>query len=671
MYNSSLHATRSFGIFFVKVVFASALAAAFFFIVPPAHAAIDQSASPIEAFFESPLNVGGGTVFPYIQFRLSQTSGSDTLSKIGVQIFASSTINQGEISRVSLWQESGTKHGLQLDQDTFIAGAASTSPMVDGTLIVLTPTAAVSIGSSPTEFFIVASTTGTSGIVNSHGFDMRMQEKYASTTAGLGVGTAFTPGRKVLLSQTAPLKISEVRLGTASNVGDEFIELYNTGDASVNLSDLPLNLHAFYASGSSSPIALTYYRKVIPPHGFFLIGSQINYSGSTPLDAVFATTSSNVLKIDGGFSIATSSSLSATSTKIDMICWGSQPGANCENADTASDVPADLNLEDGRTLERLARGYADATSTASTLASGGSDSSRGNSIDRNDNSEDFVIQTPANPQNSFSPAEFAFGGGGGGSESLRVQGSYPSNGQINVPVDLPSIGFGFTQPASTSTVNTTNVTLALTAGGSTLCSSVTYNPFPGNNEPQGKCVLSAQLSSSTSYTFTASSSVQNVQGSALDQDQFQAGNQNYTAVFTTGGAGQTFTNTTPPAVVGTSPFPGSQNVPTSLAVIAVEFNQRDMNTATLSNSTITLQTSSGTNVALSSFLLSTSTGRNVLTFAPGALAANTVYVLTVGTGVRNTNSIGLPMAYTTTFTTGSGSDSTAPTVIGILPTASS
>ena len=157
---ATLRNARAFFVF-VKVLVTTAMTAVFLFMNSgTARAVISENAPPIEAFFESPLNVGGGAVFPYIQFRLSQSTGSDTLSKIGVQIFASTTINQGEISRVSLWQESGTKQGFQIDQDTFIAGAASTSPLVDGTLIVLTPATAVSIGASPTEFFIVASTTG-------------------------------------------------------------------------------------------------------------------------------------------------------------------------------------------------------------------------------------------------------------------------------------------------------------------------------------------------------------------------------------------------------------------------------------------------------------------------------------------------------------------------------
>ena len=104
------------------------------------------------------------------------------------------------------------------------------------------------------------------------------------------------PGKKVTLNQSAALKISEVKAGSTGNAGDEFIELYNTGEADINLADIPLSLHTFYSvpNGSSTPIALTYYKRIIPSHGFFLIGSQIGYSGATPLDAVFATSSFSI-----------------------------------------------------------------------------------------------------------------------------------------------------------------------------------------------------------------------------------------------------------------------------------------------------------------------------------------------------------------------------------------
>ncbi|MEK7087680.1 MAG: peptidoglycan-binding protein [Patescibacteria group bacterium] len=127
-------------------------------------------------------------------------------------------------------------------------------------------------------------------------------------------------------------------------------------------------------------------------------------------------------------------------------------------------------------------------------------------------------------------------------------------------------------------------------------------------------------------------------------------------------------NVVPPTVVGTSPFNGSTNIPSNLASMAVEFST-DMKPGTLiANSTITLANSVGTAVTLSGFSFSTSTGKNVLTMTPGALAVNTTYSLVINTTVQSTNSIPLPATYTSRFTTGGSADTSAPTVIGVLPT---
>ncbi|MBI3046037.1 MAG: Ig-like domain-containing protein [Candidatus Harrisonbacteria bacterium] len=642
---------------------------AVFLLVAPAQAAITVDAPPIDALFEN-VTVGGGAIIPMVRFRLVQASGSDTLSKVGVQIFASSTMSQGEISRISLWKESGAHPDFQISEDTFIAGAASTSPLADGTLIVLTPSTAASVGAVSTEFYVVASTTAASGITNSHGFDVRMQNNFASTTSG-GIGSAFNPGKKVTLNQSATLKISEVKAGSTGNSADEFIELYNSGEADINLEDLPLRLHAFYPNGSSTPVALTYYfKKVIPSHGYFLIGSQVGYSGSVPLDAVYNATSS-ILSLHGGFSIATSSATTqATSSKIDMIGFGLQPTANCENGEGSTTPCAPALADDGTSLERLAQGYPNATSTAVTMAVGGADATKGNGFDKNMNSVEFASRTTPQPQNNASATEFPFGGGNQDTSKLQVSGSFPGDQMINAPKDLSYIGFNFNKPVANATIvsasATTTVTLKAGGTGSNLCTSVTYNPFHGNYEPEAKCVLLANsLSGSTSYTFTVTSDVQDLSGNQLDQNTFTAGNQNYTATFTTGGASQTTANITPPRVVGTDPFPGSLNVPTNISKIVAEFSQADMDTTTLNSTNVTL--SGG--ITLSGFTFSTSTGRNALIMTVGStLTVNATYTLTVGSGVKNLSGIGLPAVYTSVFTVGGQSDATAPALTAALPT---
>ncbi len=653
----------SFGVFIFLMLFA---------VVPHAIAAITEDAPPIDAFFEPINNVGAGSLLPLAQFRLAQLTGTDTLSKIGFQIVASTTMTQGEISRVSLWKESGATFGFQPDQDTFIPGAASTSPMSDSTLIVLTPATAVTVGSSGVQFYIIASTTAVSGITNSHAFNVALQANYASTTGGLGLGTAFSSNKKAVLNQTAPIKISEIKIGATGNPEDEFVELYNTGSADINLADLPLSLYLFNSTGGAQRKTLNYVKKVIPGYGFFLIGSASNYSNnSVSLDASYDTITGGqfTLGVDGGLSIATSSVVAnATSSKIDMVCWGAQPSANCENSDTVGAVGAPLNLQDGTSMERLAQGYPMATSTAGTLAQGGVDAGKGNGVDRNDNSAEFVVQTNSGPQNSSKPKEFPFGGGMQDTSTVQVQGSFPGNNQTNVSPDINFVGFMLNKTLASGTIvsatPTTTVTLVAQNSGTNLCSSVSYNPFPGNFEPQAKCNLSALLSPSTTYTFTATSSMLDLSGNPLDQNGFQMGNQPYQITFTTGLVGQTQKNITPPMVVGVSPFKGGSNIPRNLSKIAIEWNQAGLDLSTLNASNITL--SGG--ITLSAFNLSTSTSKNILTATlSSTLTANTTYTLTVS-GVRTLNGVSMPSVYTSTFTTSSASDTTGPGIVGVIPT---
>src|SRR3989338_7638422 len=149
-------------------VFATTIMVAFLFLAGalPAHAAITEQAPVIDGFFAS-TTIGGGAVMPLAKFRLSQASGTDTLTKVGVTLVASSTMANGSISRLSLWKESGTKPGFQLDSDTFVTGAASTT-VTTGLLTVLATSTGVAIDAAGVEFFIVASTTAVSDLTNGH-----------------------------------------------------------------------------------------------------------------------------------------------------------------------------------------------------------------------------------------------------------------------------------------------------------------------------------------------------------------------------------------------------------------------------------------------------------------------------------------------------------------------
>ncbi|MBU6414956.1 Ig-like domain-containing protein, partial [Patescibacteria group bacterium] len=653
---------------------ASACAFAFLFVftggMPNAYAAITVSAPPIDAVFMD-TTAGGGALMPLAQFKLTG-DGATTLTNVKVAIYSTTTpnnLNTGEVNKLFLYKESGTHAGFQPNEDILLnTGANAVTDPATSTMITLTvDTAQNAVATAPTDYFLVAKATTSAAIVNGHALYATTTTGWITTSAG-AIGNAFVAQKKFILQQSANIKISEVKAGSTNNTGDEFVELYNASDVAVDLSALPLNMYIFDANGGVGAGAkpLTYFQSIIPKNGFFLLASQTNYSGSTPPDAVYTTLSGNTLGSNGGLSIATSSAaVNATSSAIDRIGWGNQPLANAEGT-----RPADLAND--QSLERKAV----SGSTNTTMAPGGIDSTKGNSYDTNNNANDFVLQTGSGifPQNTASPAEFPFGGGGQDTQNPQVMGSFPGPNQTNVPIDMPFIGFGFNKMVATSTIisatATSTVTLT-TGGGPNLCVSVAYNPFPSNYEPPAKCVLpfqsdpNAKLSPSTVYTFTVTSDVQDFSGNHLDQDQFTAGSQSYQITFTTGSATQSMTDSIPPNVVGTSPFPGSMNVPTNIAKMFVKFSQSAMDATTMNQSTITLTNSAGTPVSLSGFFYSATT--STLSFVPASLSASTMYTLTVLPSVKNNNGIFMPAPYVSVFTTGAGADVTAPAVVGVVP----
>ena len=402
------------------------------------------------------------------------------------------------------------------------------------------------------------------------------------------------------MQRTIPLKISEIKAGSTGNTKDEFVELYNPNEYHINIAGSGLALQGFSLGGGATNFALTAApgKTYIAPFSFYLLTSATNYSGSVPADATFNNLATDVLVANGGLSLATSTApANATSTKVDMLGYGTQPTANCESSDTGVNCVAAL-AEDSSSLERIAQGYPSATSTNTFLASGGAHQMMGNGVDRNDNSAEFVAQTTANPQNTMSPKEMSFDGGFTDNSAPKVMGSYPQNSMTEVPKDMSFIGFMFDKSLQTGTIAsasaTTSVTLKAGGTGANLCASVTYNPMPGNFEPSVKCIITAgTLAASTSYTFevgaSAASAIRDISNNQMDQDSFQNGIQSYTATFTTGAAGQTMTNMAPPNVTGSMPFPGSFNLPHNIAKFFITFSQAmDATTLTAASTNISL-----------------------------------------------------------------------------------
>ena len=111
----------------------------------------------------------------------------------------------------------------------------------------------------------------------------------------------------------ASVIINEVQINPKEN---SFIELYNTGDSSIDLTNWSIKRET--SSGKEYPLvsATKLKGKTIPANGYFLIANESSYSGDGDLDATWATS----------YSLANNNSvllLNSDGKEIDKIGWGS------------------------------------------------------------------------------------------------------------------------------------------------------------------------------------------------------------------------------------------------------------------------------------------------------------------------------------------------------------
>lgn len=202
----------------------------------------------------------------------------------------------------------------------------------------------------------------------------------------------------VTVSEIIPVSdhvvISEVSGRGATSQTDEFVELHNPTNQPVDLSGWMLQ----YKSATGSTYSGTFVipaGKVIPAHGYFLL-AHTGYTGTgaqaadatwSGFDMSASTTAGGHVRI--GRDLTTSSPI-----EVDRLGWGA---ANAPEGGAGGPYhPAA-----GGSIERKAL----PTSTQATMAEGGSDASRGNGSDTNNNAADFVIRAARQPQNSASGTE--------------------------------------------------------------------------------------------------------------------------------------------------------------------------------------------------------------------------------------------------------------------------
>ena len=231
------------------------------------------------------------------------------------------------------------------------------------------------------------------------------------------------------------------------------------------------------------------------------------------------------------------------------------------------------------------------------------------------------------------------GCGGGGSSTApvtinSVSLTTPADGATDVAINT-TVTATFNEEMAPATIN--EATFLLYQGATAVPGTVNYTDLTAVFTPD------SNLTASTTYTATITTGAKNLADEALASD--------YVWTFTTG----TTADTTAPTVILTVPSNTETGVSTNTA-IAATFSEA-MNPLTITTTTFILAQGvtpvSGT---------MTYSGQAAVFTPASNLAATTTYTATITTGAEDLAGNALSSDYVWTFTTGTTTDTTAPTV---------
>jgi len=215
-----------------------------------------------------------------------------------------------------------------------------------------------------------------------------------------------------------------------------------------------------------------------------------------------------------------------------------------------------------------------------------------------------------------------------------------------VPINS-KITVSFNQLMNSSTINTSTFLVTIPPSTTPIGGIVTYDAT--NNT--ATFAPSSPLAPSTTYKVTITTGVESAAGVFLAS--------NFVFTFTTSASSAA----TEPTLISTNPAAGAAGVATNQKITATFSEQMDSTTITGSTFTLT-----GPGLTPIAGTVTYSTIGATATFAPSsALAAGTLFTATITTGAKDLAGNALLVDFTWTFTTGSGTDTSAPTITLTTP----
>ncbi len=193
-----------------------------------------------------------------------------------------------------------------------------------------------------------------------------------------------TKAPQSVISISPHVVISEIQLRTTASASDEFIELYNKSATPVMFSNWRLTKQP--QDGTPTIDLLVDFSGTIPAHGFYLITSDESLA-SPSADQVYDYTTTRSLAADNFFTLYDENGII-----LDLVGLG-----NASSSETA----AIDNPPNNGSVERKAPG----ATSAADMESGGSHEFAGNGQDTDDNSNDFIVRSVSQPQNSSASPE--------------------------------------------------------------------------------------------------------------------------------------------------------------------------------------------------------------------------------------------------------------------------